>query len=169
MLIVSDIDKTLCRAAPERLKFIEQEKPDWEGFLNPELVKTDLPIPEAQRGIKHIIQMGYPLMFITGRNESLRAVTTEWLLKHFDIKVDQTNLYMRRIDDFRVPSDVKREMLSKLVYVHNPANGWLCLDDDPFLMKTYREFNAIPMLAPDCWKYMFDIRDDLGVEQHWRA
>ena len=52
--------------------------------------------------------------FITGRNESSRDVTLQWLLDHYDIEFDGDDwehLYMRPDGDIRPGAEVKEDLL----------------------------------------------------------
>lgn len=166
MLIVIDLDET-CFTNTYRKHLIEGPNPNWQAYLAPELVRLDPPIPSAQRVFPKLLASGASIVFLTGRNESLRAVTTESLKEHFNVDVDNTSLLMREIGDMRTPTEYKRSHLNRLVYKF--PTPWLCIDDDKFMQSVYLSYSAIPLLAPACWDVLFVDFPDLPIEAHWRV
>jgi hypothetical protein len=175
MRIILDIDGTLADAT-HRLHYIEHAElkdQDWKGFLKPDEIAKDLPIPEAQRVVNELknLDCGPEILFLTGRNESLREVTTNWLLSYFVDTLTSDRLLMRPVDNAEKPTVYKTGHLKKL----DPKVGeWysvpptLCFDDDPYMQTVYMSFGFIPFLAPRCWEIMFNANEDLLPETYWR-
>jgi hypothetical protein len=132
MDIVFDIDGTLADAN-HRLHFIKDPlfwigtppRPNWAGFLDDELTAKDAAIPQTWELMQALLSVtGNRIIFITGRNETCREMTYNWLtdetcpvragvvwkMKHLN---RMPTLYMRSKSDRR-PSDVsKRESLHR--------------------------------------------------------
>lgn len=62
------------------------------------------PVAEAVRAMK---DRGYKIIFISGRQDKYNTQTVEFLNKHFDFEYD---LFMRKTDDLRKDSIVKKEI-----------------------------------------------------------
>lgn len=137
MDIIFDIDGTLADAT-HRLHFIkapnmpahdpsEEWRPNWDMFLSDEMVAKDKPIGPVWRILDrytsdyrgHIDNRpGFDrILFITGRKESSREMTREWLNAHAKVHctrpnaVDDAPLFMRSENDRRPSHMVKRDIL----------------------------------------------------------
>lgn len=131
--IVFDIDGTLADAT-HRLHLIKDPlfwvhlhegkplTPDWSRFLSDEEVAKDLPIPQTWAIMDALLLMGHRVLFITGRNEATRAMTTKWLLNYdcphrkmpasqLTSRYSEPKIYMRKDDDRRLSEDTKRSLL----------------------------------------------------------
>lgn len=164
--IILDIDGTLSDAS-HRSHFVDGDVKDWASFLQPHLVLQDTVIKGARRGHDHLVKIAKRVIFLTGRNESLRPVTTEWLQTHFGVNVVNEGLVMRPIGDNRVPTAFKHEML-KEIEIWSPSDYTIAIDDDKFMMKIYRDLGYVVLHAPKCWKTMFPDFDHLTNETTWR-
>jgi hypothetical protein len=130
MDVIFDIDGTLADAT-HRLHFIKDTAhwvskpgrlpgPDWDTFLSDEQVAKDAPIAPIWGAMNALLRTGHRILFITGRKESTRAMTTEWLLdwscpvrRHAAIRLRPVpnitpSIYMRSDGDRR-PSEVVKE------------------------------------------------------------
>lgn len=119
MNIVLDIDGTLADIS-HRLHFIKQEERDWESFSDPDTMMKDTPIKETWEIIGALIdQFGHNFVFSTGRKESVKGTTREWIQMAAELygahhKLRRAPLYMRADDDHR-PSDlVKKDNLDRI-------------------------------------------------------
>lgn len=121
--------KTDCKLAAARRS--------WEKFLDPDLVREDTLI-EKVAGLVAELSFAYcsrQVVFCTGRNESCRAVTEEWLNNKLPWLPAGWQLMMRADGDFRPDADVKREMLEvigkeRVIYV---------IDDRKCVVKMWRQ------------------------------
>lgn len=106
---VFDIDGTIARMG-DRLKCIQSDPKDWDSFYK--RVGEDKPIAPMLQLLEDL-QFPYytETVFLTGRNESCREETEQWLYAH----VGQYNptLLMRKGHDFRHDTEVKPELLKK--------------------------------------------------------
>ena len=128
-VVIFDIDGTLANSG-HRQHFLPD---DWDSFVNPEIVINDPPFEPIKR-LAHILQEKYMLVVATGRAESDRPVTIEWLWKH-NIKVK--HIFMRPENDHREDDVVKLEMLEKMRAIG--LEPWLVIDDRDRVVKAWRD------------------------------
>lgn len=125
MKVIIDIDNTLSNAT-DRFKLAEKEKgqTDWDFVHAPENLikdKPNLPMIELAKNYK---ENGFEVIILTGRPESTRNITKEWLQK-YNISYDK--LYMRSWEDnFLKAPDFKR----KIYETEIKENVFCAYDDD---------------------------------------
>ena len=125
MKVIIDIDNTLS-IATDRFKMAEKEngKTDWEFVHAPENLikdKPNLPMIELAKNYK---QIGFEVIILTGRPESTRNITNEWLQKY---NIPYNKLYMRSWEDnFLKAPDFKR----KIYETEIKENVFCAYDDD---------------------------------------
>ena len=184
---IIDIDVTLADSA-HRAHFIENEPPDWTSFLQPAQVAGDGVVPHAKAALVKLAERGFRFVFLTGRNESLRAVTTQWLVESFGSLVGHFHphyfaherfsdnraeyilnhpLVMRPLTNDEKPTVYKERELLKL-YVRFAPDVLLAFDDDKYMFPVYDRFGAITFEAPGCWKTLFPVHEELPAETAWR-
>lgn len=124
MTIIIDIDNTLS-LSNKRFTFATKSdgKIDWDVALNPENVETDEPNPPMIDLAKRYKRDGFKIVIITGRPESTRLVTEEWLSKY---GVEYDSLYMRTKKDHYL----KASILKKKIYETYVNDYVLCAYDD---------------------------------------
>lgn len=118
--VIVDIDGTVADLT-HRLRHIqvaEGGKKDWDSFFDPALVRQDKPIRPIIRllwALQH--QDATRFWFVSGRPDSLRETTAEWLFDHIKKPTLQSvryftyeGLIMRRTGDHRPDHLVKREL-----------------------------------------------------------
>ena len=124
MKVIIDIDNTLS-IATDRFKMAEKEngKTDWDFVHASENMikdKPNLPMIELAKSYK---ENGFEVIVLTGRPESTRKVTKEWLEK-YNIPYDK--LYMRSWEDnFLKAPDFKRK-----IYETEIKENVFCAYDD---------------------------------------
>lgn len=121
--VIFDIDGTLADAT-HRLHLIKDPTfwvhlaeakpltPDWESFLSDEQVARDTPILHTWRILWALMDTGYRPLFITGRSETSREMTWDWLNRHdrsFDHNYNR--LFMRAKGDRRPSHETKQDCL----------------------------------------------------------
>jgi acid phosphatase class B len=125
MKVIIDIDNTLS-IATDRFKQAEKEngKTDWDFVHAPKNMikdKPNLPMIELTKSYK---ENGFEVIVLTGRPESTRKVTKEWLEKY---KIPYDKLYMRSWEDnFLKAPDFKR----KIYETEIKENVFCAYDDD---------------------------------------
>lgn len=138
MDVIFDIDGTLADAT-HRLHLIKDPAfwvhlkegkpltPDWVSFLSDEQVAKDTPIPQTWFTMLSLLVQGARVLFITGRNENSRSMTTRWLLEPgcevrgpavdvLESSHDPIMVYMRSHSDRRTSDEVKQELLNQARY-----------------------------------------------------
>ena len=124
MKIIIDIDNTLS-IANDRFKLAEKEngKLDWDIVHSPENLikdKPNLPMIELAKNYK---ENGFEVIILTGRPESTRKVTKEWLQKY---NISYDNLYMRSWEN----NFLKAPIFKKKIYETEIKENVFCAYDD---------------------------------------
>lgn len=124
MKIIVDIDNTLS-LADERFKLAKKPngKTNWNIAHDPELVKKDKPNISMIEISNNFKSKGYEVIILTGRPESIRQVTENWLDKN-NIKYDK--LYMRNKEDHFMKAD----LFKKKIYETYIKEDVICAFDD---------------------------------------
>lgn len=129
-IVVVDIDGTIAKVG-DRLKYLQQEKKDWDSFY--EHCDEDEPISDMLSLVYDLYSYNY-IVFCTGRRESVRAKTEEWLNKHLGIGYI---LLMRPDGDFRHDTMVKPELLAQMGIT--PDRVYFILEDRDSMVAKWRE------------------------------
>ncbi|SRR6266404_1684135 len=134
-------------------------KKHWDLFLDPELMIKDPVMPGAISGLQTLVDLGYDIVFLTGRNRSLWFVTTEWLLQNLRMIVGvNCDLLMRDVDDRRPGAEVKIDILEKYLASSKKISSEverpmiLALDDEPLILDAYARNGILALRAPECWQ-----------------
>ena len=137
MLIVFDIDGTLANIE-HRLDYVRSKPKNWKAFdAGIPNDKVNFPVAEmfwALAGSVEIFQRN--IVLASGRNERSRQATEDWLRKNSFSSYDK--LYMRKADDFRNDSIVKREMLDEIIADYGKKPD-MVFDDRPRVVKMWRD------------------------------
>lgn len=133
-VILFDIDGTLADLR-HRLHHIKKGEEDYTAFFD--AMVDDAPIKPVLE-LAHHLSVSKDIIFVSGRPDSHRQQTTEWLVKHcfhgFSLK---PRLYMRKAGDHRPDYIVKLEILNQI-----RADGWnpiLVIDDRPSVVTMWRK------------------------------
>ena len=149
--IVCDIDGTLADNS-HRIKFIKdpngQIKKDWQTYrhLSPRDTSFDWCV-EFLRGMQI---SGYKILFLTGRNESERDVTTEWLMNHVGFLFDDDgapNLYMRDDGDYSQDYTMKRKVMEREILPKYEV--LVCIDDRKQCVEMFRGLGLVCLQCQD--------------------
>jgi FMN phosphatase YigB (HAD superfamily) len=124
-VVVFDIDGTIANNEHRR-KWLEQSPKDWKRY------NEGMADDGVYHDIVHLMSQLYynnKIILCTGREETFREVTDEWLCKN-DIKqyVDPQGLWMRREKDYRPDSVVKVELLQRIETAFR-TRPWMWFDD----------------------------------------
>lgn len=97
MIIICDLDGTLSNCTHRQHFAIAK---DWDGFHA--CMMDDRPINHTQQFLQMCASFGWPIVFLTGRPDVLRAETTTWLEETADLEfgVDWYDLLMRPRGDY---------------------------------------------------------------------
>lgn len=160
-LLILDIDGTLADLS-QRENLIEKQDPtkeDWDAFFSPEMVEKDQPIEEAKKAIlSGYLNKFDKVIFITGRPESLRKTTLDWLNQHLGLKVDSSDLYMRP-EEARLPSaSLKKAIINQKIKPKYGNYDWTFIDDEDDNLEVFQSFGET-LKAPDCWEALINTGD----------
>ena len=122
-IIVVDIDGTIAKVG-DRLKYLQQEKKDWDAFY--EHCDEDEPIKDIIELVELMQIHEYNIVFCTGRRESVRKKTENWLFKNIWC-LREYKLLMRKDNDYRPDTEVKPELLANAGIT--PDDVWFILED----------------------------------------
>lgn len=132
-IIVVDIDGTIAKVG-DRLKYLQQEKKDWDAFY--EHCDEDEPIKDIIELLELMQIHEYNIVFCTGRRESVRKKTEDWLFKNIWC-LREYKLQMRKDNDWRHDTEVKPELLINAGIT--PDNVWFILEDRDSMVAKWRE------------------------------
>ena len=130
-IVVVDIDGTIAKVG-DRLKYLQQEKKDWDSFY--EHCDEDEPITDIIDVVQALYWDDYKIVFCTGRRESVRFKTVAWIQKNGFSKFD---LLMRPDGDFRHDTMVKPELLATAGYT--PDNVLCIFEDRDSMVSRWRD------------------------------
>ena len=91
---IFDLDGTLCDSEERAEKFLSGDVKDWDSFYdNCDKDEEIRPVCEV---LASLANQGFDILFVTGRPESCREKTLEWLKEHFGKNIaDSSKLFMR--------------------------------------------------------------------------
>jgi len=123
-----------------------QRSGDWDSYYA--ACPEDKPIEHVLEIARALNGAGYSIVIVTGRSESIRRETEDWLLQH---GILFSELIMRKKTDRRRNSELKLEALETL-----RAKGYLPLmvfEDLPAAVATYRRAGVpcAQVADPDEW------------------
>ena len=154
-VVICDLDGTLADVN-HRLHYIKNDdgtlKPyaerDWDSF-NKACV-DDKPNRDVIEILEALLTGCRMFYILSGRNDSVRAETVQWLEKHvyWDFDCD-THLIMRKADDRRPDTEVKLEMVRELGLT--PDDVLCVLDDRQCVVDMWRA-NGFRCLQVDAWE-----------------
>lgn len=133
MLVVFDIDGTLANIE-HRLDYVRSKPKNWKAF------EAGIPHDGVNEPVAEIFydlsDAGHDIVLASGRNESSRIATQDWLLSNG--LVGWQKLYMRAADDYRSDDIVKREILDCIVADYG-CKPDMVFDDRPRVVKMWRD------------------------------
>jgi hydroxymethylpyrimidine pyrophosphatase-like HAD family hydrolase len=110
-LICFDLDGTLCKI-DHRLGWVKSNPKNWAAF-EAGIAHDSVNVPVAQ--VFHALHTANNiLIFASGRSESARPATVEWLRRHKMWFGDYSRLYMRKAGDYRSDDIVKNEIIDQI-------------------------------------------------------
>jgi len=131
MTVIIDIDDTLSLAG-ERFKLATKSdgKIDWDVAHNPELVKKDKPNLPMIDLAKRYKKAGFKVVILTGRPDTIRTTTEEWLDKY---SIEYDELYMRNKKEHYLKADV----FKKGIYEIYLDDVFCAYDDDERIIQMW--------------------------------
>jgi phosphoglycolate phosphatase-like HAD superfamily hydrolase len=128
-LAVFDVDGVLADVR-HRLHHVESRPKDWPAFFA--AMSDDPPLPVGIALVHDQLAAGHAVAYLTGRNESYRAVTQEWMREH---GLPEGRLVMRREADRRPARQFKPEALRRLQQSYRVV---AMVDDDAVVVEALR-------------------------------
>lgn len=145
--IIVDIDGTIAKIG-DRLKYLQQENKDWDSFY--EHCDEDTPIEDIITLVEDLwFNGGYDIVFCTGRRESVRHKTINWIDKYFPVSNMEYDLLMRKDNDWRHDTEVKPELLQKANITTEDV--FIILEDRTSMVNKWRElgFTCLQVASGD--------------------
>ena len=105
-IVIVDIDGTISKIG-DRLKYLQQSPKNWDAFYADSF--KDEPIIEMVNLVKSL-NVNYRIVFCTGRRESTRQITKEWIFKYMK-NIWFPQILMRPNNDLRPDEVVKIEQV----------------------------------------------------------
>lgn len=139
-IVLVDIDGTIAKIG-DRLKYLQQEPKDWDSFY--EHCDEDEPIDEILNlvmSLQEEVVCDYKIIYVTGRRESVREKTKNWL-RCQGMFVDDKHLLMRKDGDHRHDIEVKPELILEAGI--NLGEIAFVLEDRNSMVKKWRELGLI--------------------------
>ncbi len=136
--IICDLDGTLADIS-HRLCFVKTNPKDWKSFFD--AIPQDKVIVENKKILSDFIDEGYPIIFVSGRPDSHRKETKDWIEnevfgnKIFREGVEYATILMRRKTDHRPDNQIKEEILKTYF---KPENIECVIDDRPRVIEMWR-------------------------------
>jgi uncharacterized HAD superfamily protein len=133
--IIVDLDGTLCDVE-HRVHHVQGPNKDWLQFN--QLLVHDALNDWCFELIEAMVARNYKIIFVTGRGESNRLPTEEWLTRH---SVAYEHLYMRALLDQREDADVKEDIY--LQFIEPKYHISFVLDDRQSVVDRWRELKLV--------------------------
>ncbi|PIK15172.1 HAD family acid phosphatase [Halobacteriovorax sp. JY17] len=131
--IIVDLDGTLANC-DHRVHHVEKTPKDWVAF------NRDMGLDEINSWCAELVaameEKGFKILLLTGRGEESRNQTEEWLEKY---QVPYTELYMRKAQDSREDSEIKREIF--LDFIRPEYETLFVVEDRLSVVEMWRKLN----------------------------
>lgn len=134
--IICDIDNTILDIT-HRFHLLNGVNTDWDAFLAEDAIMQDKPIWDTIN-IVGCLGKFFPVVFITGRNEGIRAITETQLSQIFGMNpiLCGKELYMRTDGDWRKDTEIKKELYEK--HVKDKYHVVAAFDDKTSIIELWR-------------------------------
>jgi predicted kinase len=139
-VVLCDLDGTLCNI-DHRLPLMKLPKKDWKGFFAG--IEKDS-VNDFCANILARFSHDYGIILSSGRPDTTREVTEEWLQKH---NIDYNHLFMRPRDDFR-PDNVVKEIILEFEILSR-YNVYMALDDRDQVVQMLRKHGIRTLQVAD--------------------
>lgn len=107
--IICDLDGTLYDARDRQRVHLLGEKKDFEGFHR--AAKDDQPNFWCAQLIVAMRNHGFAIVFTSGRDDTYRAETENWISRHLGWKTTDYELHMRPARDYTADDILKEDWL----------------------------------------------------------
>lgn len=130
--IIIDLDGTLCDVS-HRTHFVKESPPNWPAFFDACI--DDTPNAAVAALYDMAIQTNYRIIYVSGRPETHRAETEEWLCRH-ELN-NYAELLMRPAGDYRQDAVVKRELFDQ--HISGRYHILFTVDDRDQVVQMWRD------------------------------
>jgi phosphoglycolate phosphatase-like HAD superfamily hydrolase len=137
-IAVFDVDGVLADVR-HRLHHVERRPKDWPAFFA--AMGDDGPLDVGIALAHDQAASGHAIVYLTGRNESYRRLTLDWMRRH---GLPDGRLVMRRDDDRRPARQFKPQALRRLA---REGTVVAVVDDDPAVVEVLRRDGWPVLLA----------------------
>lgn len=165
MILVCDLDGTVANN-DHRQHFVREQSPkDWDSFHNPRLMQDDTPYPNAKTFFSRLLMLRpIHIVFLTGRPEKTRAVTSWWLYGHLNMNTIQEDdgqflrsapvlnhamLIMKSDNDYRKANLYKEQAVNRLLAAKKD-DTIVFIDDDERCYETFWRYGIV-LRPPEAW------------------
>jgi phosphoglycolate phosphatase-like HAD superfamily hydrolase len=107
-IAVLDVDGVLADVR-HRLHHVERSPKNWDAFFAE--MDDDAPLEQGVATARELAAAGHRIVYLTGRNESYRALTQAWMTRH---GLPEGRLVMRRDSDRRPARQFKPAALRRI-------------------------------------------------------
>jgi len=128
-IVVFDVDGVLADVR-HRLRHVERTPKDWAAFFD--AMDADGPLEDGIELARRHAADGHRIVYLTGRNEDYRAITSNWLARH---GLPDGRLVMRRADDRR-PARLFKPAALRRIAADGPVVS--VVDDDDAVVAVLR-------------------------------
>jgi hypothetical protein len=133
--VIVDIDGTLTKVGA-RVECLKATPPDWDSFYA--RCGEDEAVHQIVMLTRALWEGGYEIALLSGRRESCRVATVEWMERH---KVGYNVMLLRADGDHRHDTEVKPELLAKAGIPLDEIA--FVLEDRNSMVKKWRELGLI--------------------------
>ncbi|UGA53593.1 phosphatase domain-containing protein [Vibrio sp. VB16] len=122
--VIVDVDGTLAEFDPEAVKsWVLGDEKHWDAFFD--YMRDALPVQNIYKLVNHLAKQGEAIIICSGRPDSHKQHTLDWLDKHC---IPYEDIYLRpRGRDADSDASVKKDLLDD---IHKAGySPWLVLDD----------------------------------------
>ena len=140
-MIIFDIDGVLAdtKQREKILKGKKNSEINWKSFFEDAIY--DLPLPSgilvAKAMINYLPQT--EILFLTARDETIRATTLQWLSEQLQINKNRIDLTMRAKNNYVESVEFKEEVGREIGF----KNIDLVFEDNPAIVEMWRKHNVV--------------------------
>lgn len=139
-MIIFDIDGVLAdtKQREKILKGKKNSEINWKSFFEDAIY--DLPLPSGILVAKAIINYlpQTEILFLTARDETIRATTLQWLSEQLQINKNRIDLTMRAKNNYVESVEFKEEVGREIGF----KNIDLVFEDNPAIVEMWRKHNV---------------------------
>jgi acid phosphatase class B len=146
MLYIFDIDGVLADIT-HLLPLIQGKEKDFETYYKrigeAKAIKGGIAIADSILNTLNNDGNSGMFYFITGRNESSRELTTQWLEQELSWNKKHYTIHMRGNTDRRYAQDLKREIIQRIsIETGVPFSDMVVFEDDTNVARMYKQLGC---------------------------